>query len=472
MATAAESSASKSGMLPHPLNPATPPPAPPRRWGRRLLWLLLAAAVAGGAWHFGFGRRHGEPAASASATAAKEPTVVAVTTAKATARPVRRTVPIVGTFYGLDEVALNPKADGRIIRILKDVGDVVRPGDLLLEIEEVDHKLAVDEAQRALDLELAKLGLKAPPGESFEVAKLPAVVKAESLEKNAKARRDRIRSMGRAGAQEEWDQVETDWQIAKANFDQAVMEAETTLASVRLKLAQLATAKQRLAETKVRVPAPSPDRLAEIKAALAAAPTGAALPEGAAYVVAERLVSEGEMVRTAAAAPVFRLVLDRPLKLKGTVPERHSAEVKVGQQVAITVEAFPGETFAGAVSRVNPTIDRSSRTFQAEVLVPNQERRLRAGGFSKAAIATRTEANALTVPEEAVSSFAGVTKVFIVKGGKAASIPVEVGTRLELSGNDGKRESWVEVFGGLKPGDTVVTSGQTQLADGTPVKAR
>lgn len=461
-----------------PLEPAIPPvdaAATPRR--RRLwTWLVIVALLIGaGVYVSGLLKPRASAVASASVIS-KEAKVVTITTARVTPRALQRTVPIVGTFYGMDEVAITPKVDGRIVKILKDVGDLVRPGDLLMEIEEVDYKLAADEAQRTLDLELARLGLKEPPDDKFDVRKLPAIVKAQSIEANAGTKRERVRSMGRAGAQEQWDQAETDYQIAKANYDLAVLEAETTLASIRLKQAMFATARQRLADAKVKVPIPSPDRLAEIRQSLSAKTTANesknALPFDVSYVVASRMASEGEMMRATASAAVFKLVLDRPLKLQGSVPERHSAEVKVGQSVAIAVEAYPNESFQGGVSRVNPTVDRASRTFQVEVLVPNQDRRLRAGSFAKAAIATRTDGQALTVPEEAIVTYAGVVKIFVAREGHAVAVPVEVGTRIEIAQSPGHRQAWMEVFGPVKANEAVVISGHRELVDGAAITER
>lgn len=465
MATSAtESSSEKSGVRPNPLLAAAPP-KPRRRWWP---WLLAIAAIAGGGAYFsGILKPHGQAQATVATTAsAAAPEPVVVTTVLVTARPMQRTVPIVGTFYGIDEVAISPKVDGRIVKIKKDLGDTVKPGDVLMEIEDTDYRLAVDEAKRGLDLELAKLGLKALPDDKFDVRQLPSVVKTDSMEKNMAQKRERVRTLGRAGTQEDADQVEADYQIAKANRDQAILEAQTTLASVRWKQSILAMAEQKLAETKVRVPEPSPDRLAEIRTARG---NGA---EAITYVVAQRLVSEGEMVRTMATSPVYRLVLDCPLKLQGTVPERYSAEVKIGQPVAITVESYPGEKFAGQVARANPTVDRISRTFQVEVLVPNLDRRLRAGSFAKAEIQTKQDPGAITVPEEAIITFAGVAKVFVIRDGKAAPVPVEVGPRIELQSQAGKRQSWLEVRGNLKAGEPAITSGQTQLAEGTAVRPR
>ena len=60
-----------------------------------------------------------------------------------TARSVRRTVSAVGSLYGRDEVNITPKVEGRVVKIHRDVGDVVRPGDVLLEIDPTDYQLAV-----------------------------------------------------------------------------------------------------------------------------------------------------------------------------------------------------------------------------------------------------------------------------------------------------------------------------------------
>lgn len=461
-------SSGKSGVRPNPLLPQPGPPVRKRASGW-LAWLLLLVGI-GGAVAFFIWPSH--PRAAAPTSSKAEPEPVTVTLATVTKRPIRRAVPIVGTFFGLDEVALSPKVEGRVAKILKDVGDFVRPGELLLQVEEIDFRLAVDEAQRALDLELARLGLSAPPDGEFDVKKLPSVLRAESLSRNAVAKRERVRNMGQAATPEQREQVETDCEIAEANYRQALMDAEATWAAVRLRQASLATAKQRLSECQVRVPSPSPQRQNEAKEALAAAGMNVASPRDFAYVIAERMVSEGEMVRGMAGGPLFRLVLDRPLKLQGTVPERHATEVRVGQPVSIHVEAFPGEAFSGIVARVNPTVDRASRTFQVEVLVPNLDRRLRAGSFAKAEILAPRDVETLTVPEQALETFAGVTKVFVVEKGLARAVPVRTGMRLEITGEQGRRESWLEVSGELKPGQQVASSGQSQLADGTPVKER
>src|SRR5262245_60437041 len=70
----------------------------------------------------------------------KEPEPVAVTTAPVTQRSITRTVQIVGTFHGQEEVLLTPKVEGRVLRLHHDIGDLLRPGELLLEIEDTDYR--------------------------------------------------------------------------------------------------------------------------------------------------------------------------------------------------------------------------------------------------------------------------------------------------------------------------------------------
>ena len=78
--------------------------------------------------------------------ARRAPHAVAVTVAPVTTRRIQRTVQVVGTFHGLEQVTIIPKASGRIVRIHHDVGDLVRPGEVLMELDDTDLRLAVDEA--------------------------------------------------------------------------------------------------------------------------------------------------------------------------------------------------------------------------------------------------------------------------------------------------------------------------------------
>jgi RND family efflux transporter MFP subunit len=412
--------------------------------------LLLAVLPAAGCGH--------APAAPTAETRPAAPAAVAVTVEPATPRPVRRTVHAVGTLYGREEVAVTTKVDGRIVRIRHDVGDTVKPGDTLLEIDPTDYELAAAQGRRNLELELAKLGLRELPAGEVDFAQLPTVAKAAAKERNAGSQRDRMRRLsGGAASAEDRDSMEKEYAVAVAEYRQAVLDARATLAAARFQQAALDTLRQKILDCKVVVPTPSDA-------------AGGAVE----FAVCTRGVSEGEMVRTMFAsetATLFKLVIDHPLKLKATVPDRHRAEVKVGQPARLRVESHPGQTFAGTVARVNPSVDTASRTFQVEVQVPNDDRALHPGSFAKVEILTHTDPAAVTVPEEAVIRFAGVTKLFAVKDGAACEVPVRTGPTLELT-EHGRKRAWVEVTGELPAGTPVVTSGHSRLAQGTAVRVR
>ena len=191
-----------------------------------------------------------------------------------------------------------------------------------------------------------------------------------------------------------------------------------------------------------------------------------------AYTVAERFVSEGEIVRAAPPSKLFRLVVDSVLKLKAAVPERYASQVRPGQEVDLAVESLPGRKIAGRVARVNPTVDTANRTFEVEVWVPNRERLLKSGSFATASILLNADAGAVTVPEEAIIRYAGVTKIFTVVDDRAVVVPVELGSRLDIAGPAGVVHRWVEVSGPLAVGVPVVTTGHSQLSDGASVRVR
>lgn len=178
--------------------------------------------------------------------------------------------------------------------------------------------------------------------------------------------------------------------------------------------------------------------------------------------IAKRLVDVGNYVRVG--TPIFVLVADDPLRLRGEVPERFVAELAIGQEVRGSVEAFPGDVLTGRLARISAAADATSRALTVEATIPNPDGRLKVGFFCKAAILTKSDAEALVVPVEALVNFAGVTRVFIVdEGGIARTRPVRTGLSLGTK---------VEIVEGLSRGDRVATSALARLAEGSKVVVR
>jgi RND family efflux transporter MFP subunit len=409
------------------------------RWG----WIALG--MAGLLPMAGCGPRGVESQAKASTA----PKAVPVTVAPLEHRAVERTVDVVGSLKGWEDVTLGSKQEGRVVKIHHDMGDRVAPGALLVELDPTDAQLAAKQSERQLQAELAKLGLTELPKGDFDPSTVPAVIQASvSLDKTRKnLARERSLIQRNAGTMQDFQNAENDERGAEAALANAILNVRSTLANAQTSRAALDVAMHKLADTKIHAPTPSK------------------LPEGVTgeikYAVSKRLVSEGQMVKAGEA--VAELVIENPLRLRANVPERFGAEVAVGQDVRIRVASHPDAPFAGRVTRINPAIDPVSRTFMVEAEVPNNRGLLRPGGFAKASILSDRNAEAAVVPIESVVKFAGVTKLFVVEGEKARTIEVETG--LEGSG-------WVEVLGKLPARAQVVTTGQTQLADGTPIVVR
>jgi multidrug resistance efflux pump len=429
--------------------------------------LVLAAAIAVCLAQAGC-LRSGQGNAKA-ATEQSDPAAINVEVAPVTLRPIQRSVQVVGTFEGFEELTVTPKVEGRVVKIYHDVSNltVLYPGDLLLEIDPTDYQLVVQERARDLKSELAKLDIREPVEDEVEVERLlatlvvenlPTVRRAAMLEKYVAERLERSRQLFSKNvvSKDDLEQLEADYEVARANYDQAVLDARTTIAVARYKASLLATARQRLRDTKIVVPEPT--RLARNqweKQALAKV-------ERPGFVVARQKVSEGEIVRPAAASELFRLVMDNPIIFVASLPERYAGQVTEGQPVQITV-ASSSEVFQGTVSRVSPTVDTASRTLTIEAVVLNPKRILKAGGFGRAAILTKVDPQAKTVPIVAVVTSAGTSRVFVVDGDKARAVTV---TPAVVN----REEGWVEVEGNIEPTMMVVTRGNNVLADGTPVR--
>ncbi len=176
--------------------------------------------------------------------------------------------------------------------------------------------------------------------------------------------------------------------------------------------------------------------------------------------IAKRLVSSGEYVKVGQA--LFEVVVLDPLKITGEVPERYLAEVHVGDQAEAHVDAFREQAFAGKVSRIGPAVSAQSRAFPVEARISNEKGLLKPGLFARVDLHRAGQVHAVVVPESAVTTFAGVTKVYTIEGNIAHERRVEVDRHLEGG-------LAVVVGGDLKKGEQVAVAGVGRLADGVPV---
>lgn len=144
------------------------------------------------------------------------------------------------------------------------------------------------------------------------------------------------------------------------------------------------------------------------------------------------------------------------------ITENDLSLVKRGMPVEVAFDAFPDEVFSAKVSRIVPSVDVATRTFQAEVDIPNPSERILPGMFGRVSINLGSMDN-VVVPDRAVvkQTGSGNRYVYVYKGGKVSYNKVTLGQRLGDS---------YELIEGVEDGDTVVIAGQTRLADGVNVQ--
>jgi multidrug efflux pump subunit AcrA (membrane-fusion protein) len=401
-------------------------------------------------------------AAAASGAAGREAVPVAVR--PVTVRAAQRSVEVTGTLFGEEEVTISNKVPGKVVATYKDVGDRVAPGEELAQLLRNDYELALNQRQSALQEVLARLGTAQVPPKDFDISTLPAVSRARLQAENARQRFERGKQLHDRTppliSDQDFADLQTAYDVARQGYEAELLTAKALVGEARTRQAELAIAEQALRDTTIRAPRPVTAAGDDDAAGSAGATTAPATPPSSAkgtYAVAARYVSVGELL--SAISRMYRLVDDDPLKLRAPVREQYVGEMRVGQRAMVRVDAYDRE-FAGQVARISPQVDPGSRTFQIEIVIPNAEGLLRPGGFARARVETRQQDNVVFVPRDAVVTFAGVTKVFTVKDGKAQEVVVEVAP---TSGAE------IEVTRGLKGGEPIIVKGANRLATGVPV---
>ena len=179
-------------------------------------------------------------------------------------------------------------------------------------------------------------------------------------------------------------------------------------------------------------------------------------------VMGARSVSEGQFITKGTS--LTSIINQNPMKAEFNVPERHLSRVNLGQDIEITVAAYPEKKFNGKVYFVAPQIDELTRTALVKARVPNPDGILRRGMFASLNLIVDIQNNALIIPETAMMLKGDEVSVFTVDNEDRVHVKkIEVGLRFD---------GMIQILSGLKEDEVVVTEGHQKLREGVKVNMK
>src|ERR1041385_4198430 len=306
-----------------------------------------------------FGCSAGEAPGKASdrrERAAKEIPVSAITVQS---KEFRRNVEAVGSLFPQEEVTVSSEVDGKVDQVFVDVGDRVDAGQPIVGVSTVELKLALDQ-QRALYRQArTRLGLLEDSDDDLSrITDAAEVKKAAADLKQAEDtyNRSKVLLEKQLVPEQDVEQAEARLNSAKAAYDLSTQTVQNLRAQLPQYRASMELAEKKLRDAVIRAPFKG-----EVK---------------------ERVVAPGQYLKVQ--TPVMGIVSIDPLRVRLKIPEKMTEWVHVGDGVSISVEAYPNKKFSGRVSRINPSVDQQSRTFEVEALLANSDGLLKPGFFIKA----------------------------------------------------------------------------------------
>jgi RND family efflux transporter MFP subunit len=396
-----------------------------KRFPSILVGIAVPAVVAALLGSAGCGRSGGS-SATVSADAAPRAAVV-----KVRHTPLSNTLSIAGEFLPYQEVELHAKVAGYIRNINVDIGDRVRTGQVIavLEIPEL-----------SAELEGSNAGVRLSQEEITQAQNEVSRAEADHAALHAAAARLRQASEARPGL------------IAEQELDDATAKDRSAEAQVEAAKSALSASRQQLEVSQA-------DQ--QHYAALSEYSRITAPFDG---VVTWRYADTGSLIQAGtsniSSLPVVKLSQVNVLRLRIPVPESLAASVRDGEPADIRVKATD-EHLSGKVIRSTDSLDRSTRTMQVEVDVPNRDYKLTPGMYADVSLRIQNDPNALTLPLQAINRGADKTTVLFVNAENHVE-EREIHTGIEGSNR-------IQILSGLNEGDRVIVGNLGQYRAGQHV---
>jgi RND family efflux transporter MFP subunit len=390
--------------------------------------VLLAASLLSITSCSGFRKAEASSTANTSTTA-----TVAVT--RVTRADLSRDIELAAEFRPDQEIDLHSKVSGYLKAIHVDVGDTVRQGQPIAELEVPELAQEINQAVAAL--KRSELEVERARNE---------VRRSEAAYGIRKLSYDRLTSVMQARpnliAQQEIDDLSARYREAEAQF--AAAKSAVAVAEEQVKVAAAAKARVDTIASYLKITAPFSG------------------------IITSRLADPGAMIQAGTAShtqamPLVRLSKVDHLRLILPVPESLAARVRIGQPVEVRVDSL-SRVFQGSISRFTGKLDSSTRTMETEVDIPNPGLVIKPGMYGYASLRLDQRMDVLSVPVQAVSSN-GVTGTVIAVNSHKQLEERKVELGLETP-------EMLEVRSGLAEGDLVVVGNRNQLKPGMAVETK
>ena len=178
------------------------------------------------------------------------------------------------------------------------------------------------------------------------------------------------------------------------------------------------------------------------------------------------LVNPGQYLNTGDKIVTLQAV--DPIYVDFKLPQQQLSLIATGQAVNLTTDSYPGVKFVGKINAIDPRVDASTRNFQAEATVPNGDRKLLPGMFTRVGVVAGDAKRYLTLPQTAITYNPYGATVFVAQKKQGGSDKDLVAQQSFVTLGP-TRGDQVAVLKGVQEGDLVVTSGQMKLVNGAPL---
>ena len=424
---------------------------PRARRSRLATALALGLVLVAAGWAYWTNVKSAKPAMDMNMRMSSGANPFPVTLAPVERTPIRGTVNYTGSVAPFNEEDVYPRVTGRIVEMPVYPGDVVRPGQVLARLDDVELTSRTQEAeataataeanreQMEADLAAARYGIA-------QMERELAMVEAElGYAAGVRQRAERLVATG-AISRQDYENDRALNQSLDAKREAALAKLEQARAMERSARKKLDAADSMVAQSAA---AARTARIVRDYVTITATASG---------YVAKRLVAPGVLVQPGTA--ILKITQIDRVRLQANVGEKDIAASRVGSPVAVTT--FGGRTVDARVTSVFPFVDPGARTAVVEAIVDNRDRALLPGQYVTMQFVTGERPEALTVPRAAIRRMAGSARVWVAQDGQVQPRPVEIGL-------EGAQR--VEVTAGVKAGEQVVVRGAEGLYAGAQISA-